>query len=139
MTREPETAEQRYRAAFERLKAGTPEILPAGTPVSQNNIAKEAGADPSALRKTRYPALIREVQAWESAEKQEQEAKRLRRTRQNEARQSEKARLKTVLVQRDQAQSKLVRAHCLVLELRQEIAILRAKLNDRPPPSSPLL
>lgn len=57
-------AELGFRAAFERLKAGNTLILPLGSPVSQNNIAKEAGKDPSALRKSRYPVLIAEIQAW---------------------------------------------------------------------------
>jgi len=45
-----------YRAAFERLKNNKPERLPKGTPVSQNNVAKEAGSDPSALKKRAFPS-----------------------------------------------------------------------------------
>ena len=41
-----------------------PTTLPRNTPVTQNNVAKEAGRDPSALRKLRYPRLIREIQKW---------------------------------------------------------------------------
>ena len=58
------SAEQRFRQAFERLKANKPKVLEVGTPVSQNNVAKEAGCDPSALRKSRFPALVREIQAY---------------------------------------------------------------------------
>ena len=57
-------AELDFSAAFERLKYGNTLILPPGTPVSQNNVAKEAGRDPSALRKSRYPKLIADIQAW---------------------------------------------------------------------------
>lgn len=57
-------AELGFRAAFERLKSGATLILPPGSLVSQNNVAKEAGKDPSALRKSRYPLLIAEIQAW---------------------------------------------------------------------------
>lgn len=59
-------AETDFREAFERLKAGTSRVLPWGSPVTQNNIAKEAGRDPSALKKSRYPTLIDEIQKWKS-------------------------------------------------------------------------
>ena len=58
------SAEARYRQALERLKAGSPTVLPQGTPVTQNNVAREANCDPSALKKARFPALIREIQAY---------------------------------------------------------------------------
>lgn len=57
-------AEKLFWDAFERLKSNKPVRLPRGTPVSQNNVAKEAGRDPSALRKSRYPKLIRAIQKW---------------------------------------------------------------------------
>lgn len=57
-------AELDFSAAFERLKSGNALILPPGSSVSQNNVAKEAGKDPSALRKSRYPKLIADIQAW---------------------------------------------------------------------------
>lgn len=53
-----------FRSAFERLKNNTPEILPAGAKATQNNVAREAGRDPSALRASRYPDLIAEIQAY---------------------------------------------------------------------------
>ena len=34
-------AEIKFREAFERLKVGKPNILPKGTLLSQNNVAKE--------------------------------------------------------------------------------------------------
>ena len=57
-------AEKLFRDAFDRLKRDKPKVLPQGTSVTQNNVAREAGRDPSALRKDRYPRLIREVQKW---------------------------------------------------------------------------
>lgn len=57
-------AELDFSAAFERLKYGNTLILPPGSPVSQNNVAREAGRDPSALRKSRYPKLVADIQAW---------------------------------------------------------------------------
>ncbi|WP_321927907.1 hypothetical protein [Paraburkholderia guartelaensis] len=138
MPLETDTAEQRFRQAFERLKAGQPQVLPSGTIVSQNNVAKEAGTDPSALRLTRYPALIRDIQAWVKANNKELEVKKLRKRRQLQAREDMKTRLKTVEKQRDEAQSKLVSAHRLILELRARVALLETRLNDLAPPPTPL-
>ena len=58
------SATDRYRDAFERLKLNRPHLLPKGTPVTQNNVAKEAGSDPSALKKSRFPSLIAEIKAY---------------------------------------------------------------------------
>lgn len=55
-------AESAFREAFERLKGGRPNLLPRGTPLTQNNVAREAGLDPSALKKARYPVLVAEIQ-----------------------------------------------------------------------------
>jgi len=43
-------AETALREALERLKKNRPQTLRKGSTVSQNNVAKEAGCDPSALR-----------------------------------------------------------------------------------------
>lgn len=51
-----------FSQAFERLKSGAPVNVPEGTPVSQNNVAREAGRDPSALKKSRHPQLIQDIQ-----------------------------------------------------------------------------
>jgi hypothetical protein len=58
------SAEVNFRKAFERLKAGDTLIIPAGSAVTQNNVAREASRDPSAFRKSRYPELIGEIQEW---------------------------------------------------------------------------
>jgi vacuolar-type H+-ATPase subunit I/STV1 len=58
------TAEEKFREAFVRLKSNKPLIMPINTPVSQNNVAKEAGKHPTALKKNRYPTLIREIKAY---------------------------------------------------------------------------
>jgi DNA primase large subunit len=57
-------AENLFRAAYERLKANKPINLPSGTPVTQNNIAKEAGKHPTALKKDRFPLLVLEIQDY---------------------------------------------------------------------------
>lgn len=64
---ETKSAESDFRAAFERLKKNKPNVLPKNSLVTQNNVAREAGKDPSALRKTRYPLLILEIQSFINA------------------------------------------------------------------------
>jgi len=64
------SAELKFRQAFERLKKNKPKVLPAGTPVTQNNVAKEAERDPSALKKDRYPMLVLEIQAYIAAKRE---------------------------------------------------------------------
>lgn len=57
-------AELAFREAFKRLQNGCPNILPKGSKVTQNNVAREAGLDPSALKKARFPDLVEEIQTW---------------------------------------------------------------------------
>lgn len=138
MSSEAETAERRFRAAFERLKAGKPQVLQRGTPVSQNNVAKEAGTDPSALRKKRYPSLVREIQAHVEIAGQNRAAQKERQTKQRQAREGLTAKVKRLETQRDRAQDQLVSAHRAVLELLKEKAILQSRLDDLLPPPTPL-
>jgi hypothetical protein len=57
-------AEIAFREAFERLKGGHPINMPKGTVVSQNNVAKEAGKHPTALKKDRFPILVLQIQEY---------------------------------------------------------------------------
>jgi gas vesicle protein len=65
-------AEARFREAYERLKAGTPIVLEAGSEATQNNTAREAGKHPSALRRERFPDLVDEIQAYNKAKSSRQ-------------------------------------------------------------------
>ena len=123
-------AEARFRAAFDRLKAGKPEVLPKGSRVTQNNVAKEAGLDPSALRRQRYPDFVEEIQAWikkhqgdDAVKTVRQEALDTRRRRRS---------LTTILKdrtnERDAALSKLLDAQRYILELRVQMAKLTGDL-----------
>lgn len=136
MTQENEKAEDMYRAAFERLKSGQTTTMPRGTPVSQNNVAREAGKGPSAFKKSRYPTLIREIQAWAEINAQHKELENKRQARRHE-REGLQAKADKYKKQRDEAQSKLTSAHRAVLTLIQENAELRRRLDEcLPPPSS---
>lgn len=132
-----ESAEAAFRNAFKRLKQSRPERLPEGTPVSQNNVAREAGRHPSALRPERYPRLISEIQRWMRdhpvqgplSERQTTLAKRSKNR-------DLKARIDEIRSQRDHAVSLLVEADTKIVELTLEVADLQAKLErlEGPPP-----
>lgn len=132
------TAEQRFRQAFERLKADKPEVIKPGTPVSQNNVAKEAGCDPSALRKTRFPSLIREIQAYVEISQQERPSNRQVQIKQRKTRATLKDRLIEVAAQRDDAQSQLASAFRRIVELTRELKIAEMQLDELRPPPTPL-
>lgn len=133
----PKTAEANFREAFERLKAGIPKVLPVGTLVSQNNIAKEAGCDPSALRKARFPGLVEEVQAYlamNSQERPSSERQRLLKARQVSRSKSET--ISDLKAQRDYAVSRLVEADELICTLARHVRDLKARLEDVRPSAS---
>jgi len=134
MQQSTESAEDRFRAAFERLKAGKPLVMPGGTVVSQNNVAKEAGRDPTALRLTRYPVLVREIKTWVEIQDKEKLVQKAQRDRRRHVREEATERVKIVEGQRDSAQSQLASAHRRILELLQENAELKRRLDDGNPP-----
>lgn len=139
-TFKPKTAEANFREAFERLKVGAPKVLPAGTSVSQNNVAKEAGCDPSALRKARFPGLVQEIQAYLATNSQERpssERRRLLKARQVSRSQSET--IADLKAQRDYAVSRLVEADERIGTLTLEVRCLEAKLEDIQPSAKKFL
>lgn len=123
-------AEERFREAFVRLREGRPRTLSIGSLVSQNNVAKEADCDPSALRKSRYPELINEIQAYVEAHKDElqpsgrQEV--LKNRRKN--RSIREAKIDSDR-QRDQLASQLLCANAQIVELSRKLADANAKLD----------
>lgn len=136
-TFKPKTAEANFREAFERMKAGVPKVLPAGTLVSQNNVAKEAGCDPSALRKARFPDLVEEIQAYLATNRQERpssERQRLLKARQVSRSKSET--IANLRAQRDEAVSRLVEADELIGTLTRRVRDLEARLEDIHPSAS---
>ncbi|MDR7334668.1 hypothetical protein [Roseateles asaccharophilus] len=119
------TAEQRFRQAFQRLKEGKTEVVERGAPVSQNNVAKEAGCDPSALRKERFPSLVREIQAYVEIQGQQQSSKRQEKLQQRRSRADLATQLEEIAAQRDSAQSQLLSAHRRIVELTAELKAAR--------------
>lgn len=127
------SAEMAFRAAYERLKQGKPEVLPKGTSVSQNNVAKEANVDPSALRKSRFPSLIAEIQQYVDEHKTDRPIS----TRQTLLMQRKRNRtllnrIDDTSIERDLLSSLLNQANTKIVELANKVAELQAKL----PPSN---
>lgn len=124
------SAETSFREAFERLKRNAPIVLKKGTKISQNNVAKEAGCDPSALRKSRFPVLIAEVQRWVTehgvdappSARQKMLAHRSRNR-------SLRDQIETLKIQRDHALSLMVEADAHILDQAKIIAELQAELE----------
>lgn len=127
----PKNAEANFREAFDRLKAGVPKVLPKGTPVSQNNVSKEAGCDPTALRKSRFPALVTEIQAYiagQGGERIPSERQRLLKQRQ-QSRNSREL-ITDLKAQRDAAESKLLDANAQIGILTRRLRDMEARLED---------
>ncbi|MBU3557178.1 hypothetical protein ICN18_06000 [Polynucleobacter sp. Ross1-W9] len=127
-------AEDNLRDAFERLKIGAPQVLPKGARVSQNNVAREAGSDASALRKKRYPLLIMEIQEWIEVNKNNELVSErqllLKKRRKNREAKEVNADLKK---QRDSAVNRLNYANLRILELSETVDGLLSKLDALQP------
>lgn len=123
-------AEKAFREAFHRLVENRPERLPLGTAVSQNAVAKEAGRDPSALKKSRYPTVVAEIQDWNRDNRKLPTSRELgSRGSQTRSRRSQVQVSEDVKRQRDLLASKLVEASALIVELTEKISDLEGKLR----------
>ena len=115
-------AEEELRSAFERLKSGNPDVMPMGTRISQNNVAREAGKEPSSFKKSRYPRLIAEIQAYVAAfEPKPSKSRRQTTLRKRKKNRTLKKMLEDAVCERDHALSLLVGADSKILELYQRI------------------
>ncbi|MDT4847871.1 hypothetical protein FQZ97_819460 [compost metagenome] len=123
------SAESEFRDAFERLKCNQPSKILPGSLVTQNNVAREAGKDPSAFKKARYPSLIREIQLWiEQHGQVAPPSPRQKTLASRRANRDLKEKLKICRDQRDELSSMLVEAHSKILELTQENMRLKTLL-----------
>lgn len=129
-----QNAEQRFRASYERLKRGEPELLPKGTPVTQNNVAKEAGCDPSALKKARFPSLVAEIQDYARNQTDfRPESENQKRKKARDQNRSIREMLAETRQQRDKAQSLLADANLLIVDLHAQISDLNRRLEEFQP------
>ncbi len=132
-------AEAKLREAFERLKTGKTLRVPAGTRMSQNGVAKEAGVVPSALRPSRFPLLCREIAEWIDQHKDDpsQKSGRQKNLAERNARRAVRDRLEAMRVQRDLALSNLLSAEARILELTLKVRRLLAYAPAPPRPIRP--
>lgn len=96
-------------------------------PVTQNNVAREAGKDPSALKKARFPELVAEIQAYLEAKKPgsvPSTHSALKSTRSRNRKLVEG--MEEVKAQRDMALSKVLSLRLEVLDLRQQLQCAEA-------------
>lgn len=126
-------AEKLFQDAFERLKRDKPIRLQRGTPVSQNNVAKEAGRDPSALRKSRYPRLIRAIQKWiedngNTPRNRASSASLIKGAR--DKNRELKARIEELTQQRDKAMARLIIAEESILDLHRRLQDCKGRLGE---------
>lgn len=124
-------AESAFRAAFERLKINRPIRVPKGTIITQNNIAREAGVDPSALKKTRFPLLIEEIQCWLNLNKQQKPtSQRQQQISSRKKIQAIQKKLAVIKSQRDHALTLLASADMLIVDLSRENLRLKKQLPN---------
>lgn len=106
-------------------------MLPKGAAVSQNNVAREAGLDPTALKKARYPTLVAEIQQWIREQPSDgNHSKRQVQMASRERNRSLRERLAIFKKQHDLAQSLLVEADATILDLFRQVGRLQSRLDD---------
>lgn len=121
-------AEILFREAFYRLLNNGPQVLPKGAHISQNNVAREAGCDPTALRKSRYPELVAEIKSWIETNSTQEPSNRQRLLKQRSKKRTLNERLTDTKVTMDVALSMLVEADAKILELTMELEQLKSQL-----------
>ncbi|MCD5969942.1 hypothetical protein [Pseudomonas quasicaspiana] len=122
------SAEQRFRDAFQRLMEGKPIIVSRDCEVSQNNVAREAGLDPSALKKSRFPQLIAELQEWIKNNSATKPKHSSNSAKTRARRRTDREIIKDLKKQRDHAASALVSADLTILQLHKEIHELKSQI-----------
>lgn len=126
------SAESNFREAFQRLKQDRPIYVTKGTLVSQNNVAKEAGLDPSALKKSRFPNLVEEIQQWIRDHEQPKKQSALKTSElQRKRNRNLKEKIKDLKSQRDHAIGLLLDADMLIIKLTNENIALRSSISQQ--------
>jgi len=126
------SAESNFREAFQRLKQDCPVYVAKGTLVSQNNVAKEAGLDPSALKKSRFPNLVEEIQQWIRDHEQLKKQSTLKTSElQRKRNRNLKEKIKDLKAQRDHAIGLLLDADILIIKLTNENIALRSSISQQ--------
>ena len=114
-------AELQFYEAFIRLKENKPVNVTKGTSVTQNNVAYVVFFFFLLLFKSRYPELIKEIQAWIELNDQKEISKKQARKKSNSKVIELQQKIEIVVAQRDQATSKLLAAQLKIIELTNKI------------------
>ncbi|WP_321529028.1 hypothetical protein [Sedimenticola selenatireducens] len=107
--------------AFRRLCDGRPLVVPKGSQVSQNNVAKEAGLHPTALKKDRYPELINLIAEYKNTQGLKPKSKTELEKQKAKTSGRLKEELERVRAERDEALSKVTTLMLENLNLRRQI------------------
>nr|WP_198984178.1 hypothetical protein [Herbaspirillum sp. ASV7] len=123
-------AAKMYLDAFKRLAFNIPENLEKGTVVSQNNVAKEAGKDASALKRSRFPGVIRKIQTYVELTNSDETKKQARNAKVQKGKLSLQALVTTLKLQLGESQSKVLSTERKIIELIQENADLKTRIDE---------
>lgn len=129
----PKKAEANFREAFERLKIGASKVIAAGSHLSQNNVAKEAGCDPSALRKSRFPSLVAEIQNYLAVHTSERpESVRQKLLKRRKRGRADRDTIGDLKKQRDNAAGLLVDANAQISILTRRLRDMEVRMGNLP-------
>lgn len=107
-------------------------------PVTQNNVAKEAGKDTSALKKSRFPQLVKFRHMLNFIRTIDRLRDRFS-TVKRKSRKNQRDRIREIEAERDDAQSQLASAIGRIVELHEELQSVRARLERLIPPPKPFV
>ncbi|MBH1494018.1 hypothetical protein JY423_02140 [Stenotrophomonas maltophilia] len=128
------TAESKFRAALARIIDGSALNVERNAQITQNNVAREAGVDPSALRASRYPALVMEIRDLAGMARADVGSMGHKPHRpRSEERRNEKQRYQDMKRQRDHAAALLASADSEVLRLMLRVRDLERHIEETSP------
>lgn len=120
-----ESAEVEYRKAFNRIIEGKAVRVGKTASPTLANIAREAGKDPSALKKSRYPGFIGEVEAFNQVSSSVKDETDRSLTAQLKSARQENKRLREeyelLSIERDLSHSRVLNLQQAIVELSFEI------------------
>jgi len=128
------SAESKFRAALARIIDGSALNVERNARITQNNVAREAGVDPSALRASRYPALVMEIRDLADIARADVGRMGHKPHRPgSEERRNEKQRYQDMKRQRDHAAALLASADSEVLRLMLRVRDLERHIEETSP------
>ncbi|MES3708620.1 hypothetical protein QC590_10290 [Pseudomonas putida] len=126
-------AEAEYRKAFARIVEGKATRIDKKSPPTLANIAREAGKDPSALKKSRYPEFVAEVnfhnESVGSILKQRDRSLSVQLASARSENKSLRERYANLIAERDAAQSKVLNLQQVLVEKSLQLQGLEGPSN----------